>query len=203
MANDIVGKIPARDVPKERFAFVDNTILQTNLAIYLQYITFLVMITKELKLPGPICYSIYKDIILHTATIVEGVTHYCVKKYLQKGLIKSEDVMPFEWKDEGCHVLQDTPEDGKETCGFVRHKSYKKFTNRTQLKTVNDIAKKAGIFDDALYKKADNLREKRNKIHLAGLKEIDDYYREQDIKKVFKDTKEIIEAIEDKLQKID
>ena len=203
MANEFIGKIPAADALKKRFSFVDNAVLQANLAIYLQYIIFLIVTTEELKLPGPIRYSIYKDIILHTATIVEGVTYYCVKKYLQKGLIKSEDVMPFGWKDDGYHVLHNVPEEGKETRGIVRHKSYEKFTDSVQFKTVNDIARKAGIFDGGLYEKVENLREKRNKIHLAGLKKVDDYYREQDIKKVFEDTREIIEALEDKLRKLD
>jgi len=56
--------------------------------------------------------------------------------------------------------------------------------------------KKARILTDSTLKKADDIRKERNKIHLAGLGEIEMVYKKLDAQKVFEDASAILTRIE-------
>lgn len=194
----VINKIPSQESLEERFSFIESDILKSNLGIALRYIVFLLTLLHELELPGALYYSIYKDIIIYTASVVESCIHYCVKQYLEKGVIRSKDVMPWKWVNDRYVVLH-TTSNGKEVCGIIRYKKSGNFTDKTQFKTVNEVAKRAGILTNSLFEKSESLRKKRNKVHLAALREVDDYYSERDIQSAFNTAKEVIERVEKKL----
>lgn len=66
-----------------------------------------------------------------------------------------------------------------------RIKGHEKFTRRTSFHDVIKASKKAKILEKDLLDEIDDLREKRNKIHLAGLNIVDDYYSKSEVDKVF------------------
>lgn len=70
---------------EKRYLFVENEILRKNLSINLQYIVFLIKQEEDNELPGTITYSIYKNLILYTTSIIEGLLMYILKHYLIKG----------------------------------------------------------------------------------------------------------------------
>ncbi len=201
MKNDAVCHIPSQNILERRFSFVDNKILRTNIAIAFRYIIFLLTLESETKLPGAISYSIYKDVILYTATIIESCIHYCLRKSINSETVKSSSIMPWDWKDSKCVNLYKISKEEK-VCGVVRHKASEKFSHHTQFQTLNRAALKAGILNKTLFDKAENLRQKRNRIHLAGLKKSDDFYEKKDTQEAFEKAKVILERIEKKLSEL-
>lgn len=198
---DLVNKIPASDQLEKRFDFIKNDILRSNIAIAFQYVSFLVSLDGKGKVRGPVIHSIYKNIILYTASIVESCVHYILKEYIDCGIIDSTDVMPFSWKYKNIKELYLVSEDEK-IVGAMKYRSHEKMQSNTQFKSLNEAAKKAKLFDQSLFEKAEELRSKRNKIHLAGLEKVDDYYDKKTVDEVFGIATEIIEKIELKCEEI-
>lgn len=198
MINRVIRHIPSQKVLEKRFSFIKNPILKTNLAIAFRYIIFLISLESEATLPGVISYSLYKDIILYTAAIVESCIHHCLKECIDCGEIKSSDVMPYEWKDSECSELYKISED-RRVCGVIRYRKSERFSTQTQFKTLNEVALRAKIFNRTLFDKVERLRKKRNRVHLAALKKVDDFYEKKDVQNAFDIAKVIIEKVEIKL----
>jgi len=196
--------IPSLTIFETRFSFIKNDILRINIAIAFRYVFFLLDLTedKSSTLPGSIIYSLYKDIILYTATIIESCIHYCLKEYVDKGKVKSADIMPEEWKEKDIKELYSISETEK-ICAITKKLGHQRFSHQTQFIVINRAALKAKIFDRELFEKAKKLRQKRNHIHLAALKEVDDYYEKKDVQEAFDDAKEIIQQIERKLLELE
>lgn len=187
-------RIPDTDIFEQKFQFVQNETLKSNLAIHLQYVAFLVKIENELDIIGSIEHSIFKNIIQYTASIVEGVLHYGLEIALEKELVKEEQIMPKAESFPERKVLFIIDENTKIE-GIKSVKKHEKFKKNTQFKTVCDAYKIAQLIPKDLLKDINALRDKRNKIHLAGLKQRDDYYLKKDINKAFETMTNAIEAV--------
>jgi len=197
----IGDNVPSQDVLEERFFFIKNSTLRSNVAIAFRYIIFQLELLHETRIASAIKYSIYKDIILYTATIVESCMHYLIKTHTDGGIIDYKNIMGWEWKNETKKELYKISRDRK-VCGVVIHKSYKKLSHNTLFDELNKCAKRADLITPIMFNRLDELRIKRNKIHLAGLQEIDDYYQDKDIQECFNIAKEVIEHIEKLCNKI-
>ena len=192
--------IPDQSTLEERFSFIEDDTLRTNITITFRYIIFLIELEQKEKLPGPIIYSIYKDMIVQTGTVVESCTHYTLKKLIDDGKIKSSDVMEDEWKEEKCLVIEELS-DERQVCGIIRHKATKRLNKHTNFIELNRACLKADIFTQSICEKAEKLREARNKIHLAGLNKVDDIYEKKDVDRYFEDARVILNRLEVKLTK--
>ena len=62
--------IPDQSILQQRFKFIEDTTLSINTVIAFRYIIFLINLEQQVNLPGPIIYSLYKDIIVQTASVV-------------------------------------------------------------------------------------------------------------------------------------
>lgn len=71
---------------EERFDFIQNEVLKSNLAISMQYIAFLIKIETDIKITVAVEYSIFKNIIQYTASIIEGILNYGLEIAIKKGL---------------------------------------------------------------------------------------------------------------------
>lgn len=194
--------LPQQSEFEERFSFIEDETLRTNTAITFRYIFFLLELEHETSLPGPIIYSIYKDMIVQTGTVVESCVHYTLKYLIDAEKIKSSEVMESEWKEEKCTVLEKLDDGDKEVCGITRRKSPQKLTKHTTFMDLNRACKRAGIYNEEAFAKAEALREARNKIHLAGLTQVDDIYTKADVDKFFGYAKVILSCLEEKITKV-
>lgn len=188
--------IPDQTKLEKRFAFIEDETQRTNTVITFRYIIFLINLPEHLKLPGPMLYSLYKDIIIQTAIVTESCTHYALKHLVDLNKIKSEDVMEPEWKEEKCAILEEFDNGNRQVCGITRHKTAEKLTRNTQLIALNRACLRAEIFTGKVFEKAEKLRESRNKIHLAGLSNIDEFYEQKDVDDHFELARIVIERIE-------
>lgn len=185
-----------------RFLFVKDSILRENLSITSQYTFFLLFILDKLDASETtVASSIHKDIIVQTGTILESCLHYCLKVYIESGIIKSSDVMPADWETRDNKTLYKISED-EIVCGAIQYKKTEKLTNQTNFIIVNRAAKKAGILNETLFDKAEEIRQLRNKIHLVGLRDKDDIYTSKTSQKIFDMATEIIKIIEEKLTEL-
>lgn len=191
-------KIPDQFTLEERFRFIDDETLRTNTVIAFRYIIFLIQLEQKETLPGPIIYSIYKDLIIQTAAIVESCTHYTLKKLIDENKIKSSEVMESEWKEGKCLVIETLP-DGRQFCGITRHKASKRLERHTHFQDLNRACLRGNVLTKDLFNKAEELREARNKIHLAGLDKVDDIYTKDDVNKYFEYSRKILERLENML----
>jgi len=185
----------------DRFNFIDDEILRENISLTFKYINFLILISKKKDYSdfSDVSYSIYKDMIVCTGSVIESCLHFCLKKYFELEKIKSTDVMPCEWKNKICKKVYDIALEKSEVCTIIRQKKPVKLTDITQFKDINTACKKAEILNNELYEKAEYIRDQRNKIHLTGMMIIDDFYTENDAKIVFAYAKDLLTNIKNKL----
>lgn len=204
MPEEINSSIPIPEQSKleERFSFIDDTTLRSNIAITFRYIIFLIELEHKTPLPGPIIYSLYKDMIIQTAAVIESCMHYALKRHIDTEKIKSSDVMEEEWIEEKCIILDKSADENRQVCGVIRHKSSTKLTRNTNFININRACKRGGVITEAIFEKAEIFRESRNKIHLAGLTTIDDIYTKEDVDMHFKYAGLILDQIEKKLKEI-
>jgi hypothetical protein len=198
IADSIDKNIPEQEILERRFKFIQNDLLRTNVVIAFRYIIFLISLEAKTKTPGPILYALYKDIILYTASIVESCLNYAIGEFIKKENLDITKIFPFEWKYEKCNCIYEISSD-KQVIGAIQHKKYEKLSEKTQFKTVNEIALKSKLLNEDLFKKAEKIRDIRNHIHLAALTITEDFYKKSDVDEFFNIANLIINHIEEKI----
>jgi hypothetical protein len=184
-------KYPSKDSLSEgRFSFIENDVLKNNIVIYVQYITFLLSLDEEYEL-GIITYSIYKDIVIHSALIIEGLLHNKLHEMINSRLIDPKDVLDSNFRYSEEKVIHECDDGKYVVCKVVS----KGIEDDMQFIAINRAAKRSGLLTEGLFKKCEEVRTMRNKIHLSGLKSIDDQYSKKDINEVFDTTRQIINCI--------
>ena len=201
--DSIAQKTPPLDHIEGRFAFIGDDTLRRNITIAVQYIIFLIAILDEEKADdSTISSSIHKDMILYTASIVEGCLHYCLQRYITTGSVVAGKVMPSDWITKNPKPLYEVSSTER-IIGATQVRSAEKLKNNTQFIVINKAARKASILTQELFDKANHLREMRNAIHLKGLRAVDDLYTKEDAQRVFEYARAIIERIETKINALE
>jgi len=193
--------IPDQSIIERRFAFIENEILRTNIIIAFRYIVFLINLEQNTQLPGPIIYSLHKDMIVQTAIIVESCVHYLLKSYLESKRI-SDAVLQTDWKEDKCVIIEESDHGNRQICAIIRHKNTILLTKHTQFVVLNRICLRASLFNRSIFNSVEELREARNKIHLAGLESIDEIYEKDEVDLQFKNAQRVINHIEKKLKEL-
>jgi hypothetical protein len=192
-------KIPSATELEGRFSFIQNETLRLNVVISFQYIVFLIALIDDLELEETtVSSSIYKNMIVQTGTIVESCIHYCLKKCIESGEIKSSDVMSEDWGIKEIKKIYNISDD-EYVFGAVRYKKIEHLTDQTQSMAVNRAAKRAGILSEDIFEKTEKLRKLRNKIHLAGLQVVDGSYDKSSSQEAFDIAALVIDCVEKRL----
>ncbi len=200
--NRIADLVPPLSAIEWRFVFIKDETLRKNISLALQYILVLIgILDKEKAEKTSIASAFYKNMIVNYAVIAEGSLHYCLRKYIDSGIAVSSNVMPIIDKFKGCKVLYKISET-EEVCGAIRHKQIEHLTHQTNFVHINRAALKARILTKDLYKRSEILRVQRNKIHLAGLREVDNSYTKTSVKKALNTTAKLVERTEKMLSKL-
>lgn len=64
---------------KKNFNFVKDELLLSNLAYSMQNIVFVLQIYEDNSIPGPLKYSLGKEIIVNTTSIIEAICQYWIR----------------------------------------------------------------------------------------------------------------------------
>jgi hypothetical protein len=193
---ELRGKVSTIEELSERFYFIEDEVIRSNVALSFQYIIFLIAVVDELHAEHTsISSSIYKDMIVHTGTIIEACLHYSLRKFIDAEIIKSSEVMPKIKKDVLVKLLFELDE-GQQIRLIKKQVSNEKLKVTTAFKVINEATKKADIITPELYEKVERVRELRNNIHVTGLSAIDDGYDKEIANEVFDIASEVIQRIE-------
>lgn len=191
----LVVQYPKTDDLLRRFSFVDNRILQENVAIAVQHISFLVSLDAEYELSGAIQNSAYKNIIMLSASVAEGLINWKLHKITEARPELRED----------CCIKKPTYIEVKQIClnesrdeiwAVKKGRQVIPLDSETDFMKLITYAKKVKLFDDDLESQANKLRIARNKVHLASLAEVDDKYTKKQIDECFGIMASIIQCIE-------
>jgi len=201
MKEDTLKSIPSLEALEARFAFIKNQTLRENMTVYFRYIIFLLSLSEDETL-DTLTYSLYKDIVIYTASIVECTVEYAVKQYVAVDKAK-EDIFGFSW--HFCEMGNVNHE-----CSDFRHSQFVVARKEKKLKSssrdldfadINNAARNCGVLDGDLFKKADALRKQRNQIHLSALeKSTNDYIVKKDVQKALANAHDIILRVEETLE---
>ncbi len=187
--------VELEDLKNNRFAFVKNEILRENIAIKMQYIVFLVSLEEEYELPGAVTYSTFKTIIIFTASIIEALVNYKLHELIEEGEVNEKTIMG---KDEKLSIVKKFQKVSatEEICGIKKTTKPKKLSERIDFQELNRAAKRSGLYTEAIFTKAEKIRETRNRLHPYALKEVDDKYSKDEINDIFSMASVIIDRVE-------
>jgi len=176
--------------------------MRTNLAAAFQYLVFLAELERTYILEGTAKYLIFKDIMLHTGSVVECILNFTLQILATKDQ-KLKNRLLIEHTSYARDGLIHKLTDGKEIVYCTKTKTQEAITGDTKYNDLNRLALSTRLFNRRLFGKSDTIRKIRNRIHLCGLDSVEDYYTKKDIEKIFSDAKEIIDCCESKLAEYD
>jgi len=159
------------------FPFIDDEALKNNLGTAFRHIIELVAIADEYD--KTLSSSFRKTIIIYTASIIEALLLWKLKKKIKSRKVELSD----EWKYYNIKILHRIDDLG-EVIGGNRKKE-KKDINKLDFIRVVDLCVKHRIITERFSKKVHQVRELRNRLHIGGLAEIDKEYTKKDLNFVF------------------
>lgn len=162
------------------FGFVQGDVLKENAALTLQYSSFLLSIEAAFELPGPIRYSLFKNAIIGFASIVEALLVDKLCSLMKAGKVELNLLGEVAEYEEIAKIYRTSK---KNIIAVDKKMISKQIGSETKFQEISRAAKRCGLLDDALFKEVEDLRKKRNKIHLAALNEVDDKYDRSDVEK--------------------
>ena len=121
----------------------------------------------------------YKAAYFFTASIVEALVFLIVKKYCEANKINTRKQYTYD-------LLHNLPKEimaGKHKSVGIYAKNEHDFEWKDDLDfhKLNEIAKINGILDEKLVRKLENVRRRRNRIHMQSLKRKDHRYTKRDV----------------------
>jgi len=191
--------IPEFRIFEERFNFVRDSVLRQNLAITMQYIAYL--LGQHNTLTGTLKYSVTKDIIVLTGSIVEAISHYWLQELVRNGTLNLDIVCP-PTKEYRSFRPKPILIDNENNSVYLCHRKEMEIDlcGEVKFKDILGALKKGNLIDEDLFKELDRLRGWRNKIHLKGLTEADiKKFQKADLSNVFETSKKLITKAENSL----
>lgn len=196
---DVVAELLPQKNFEQRFSFVEDDTLRKNIAIVLEYIIFLVGIVEETNQKELIRSSLYKDMFVCLGTIIEACLFYVLMEHVRMNAVKKSNVFGVEWKiqKEGL-IFQETK---KKRIRYVIEQ-VRDVEMRKDFVEINRACLRGGILSRKEFEMAESIRDARNKIHVSGLKDIENTYSKSDLDHFFGKANRLIDAVEHKLEKM-
>ncbi|MFZ2969553.1 MAG: hypothetical protein WA063_00230 [Minisyncoccia bacterium] len=174
------------------FSFISDSILRKNLDIVFDHIIELISVSESNKYEDTIISSFRKTIIIYTATIIEAILLWKLKEKVKGNDIELKE--DWKYKDvRKIHILKESPLEKIIWCKRKMETEKKKFS-KLNLVEINKLCKKYKIITDSDFENVDKVRDLRNRLHIGGLKKIEEGYTKNDLEFVFgvaKRTKEL------------
>lgn len=134
----------------------------------------------------------YKDVIVHTACIVEAVLHHILELHAKN---EEEKLYEKSWTFIDPHPIHRIGE-MEEIVWCRRKKKRLEIRRYMDFKKMNELSLDLGILNRPLFEKCEMMRKLRNNIHLSGLTHIDAQYKERDLDETFAIAKAVMELAE-------
>ncbi len=199
-----LDNVPTLDFFKEYFSFVEDETLNINIAITFKHIVVLIevldKIDGEVDEETLISSSFRKDMILHTATIVESLLFYCLSTLVERGEIdKSLLIKKVEEKE---NVLYKIPNSEDRIVLLSPKTTRIKLKNNLQFIDLIRVCKKCKIISKDISIEIDELRKTRNKVHIYGMANGDEnHFSKKDVDNFFEAANKIKGIVKEKLER--
>ena len=176
------------------FSFIDDKVLQSNLVLAFNHVVDLTTLSGSKQYGGsekrPLLGSLRKTIVIHTASIVEALLLWRLKKECNTNKIELAD----EWKYFNINTLYKIDESEEIIAG--RRKKEKKELDKLDFVRITDLCIKYKILSlRSIKADIDHVRELRNRLHIGGLAEIEREYSKNDLEFCFSVTRKVIKIV--------
>lgn len=160
----------------------------------LQYVIFLIGVRDVQEAEGTtVANGLHKDTVLHLASVIEASLFHCLKTGIQRGFI-SESVMPVETTySRPVTIFKDMT---NKVVGALQHNRRKQISGHVQFQDLVRSCQRAQILDAQLAADVDQIRQDRNKIHLASLSQVDDKWGSADVSRVMAVVTKVADRVE-------
>lgn len=187
-------KIPNIEALSLHFKYIEDLVLRENIAIIFQYLIFLITLDDNHLLPGAVSYIIYKDMIIHTASITESLLCYGLIKAIEKRKTTLE-VMNInsdkKYKDfKKLYEISPTEILG----GIIKIKKLLEPLDM-QFKDLISAAAHSDLINQSLENELTVIRTTRNNVHLSSLGTVDNAYNKTTVIKMFETVKKLKTSI--------
>lgn len=197
--NNEIDELMPKEAFEKRFSFISDDTIKKNIAIAFEYIVFLITISGREKHKKLIKSSLLKNATIYTGIIVEACLCFVLLKYIEKN--KKAKILDPEWKEEAQgHIYKLNSK--KRIRYVVEHIFYKDINSSLNFIDINKACLRAKIINKKEFILAEEIRVARNKLHVSGLKEVDNSYSKDDLDSIFKKAGKIIKKVEEKILKI-
>lgn len=176
-----------------RFHFIEDTTLRRNLGDALSQVAELTAVSEAYE--PMVKAGFLKMAIVFTASIVEAVLHFYVKRKIAHSIWRND------WKYTGIKTFETISErPKKEIIMAYREKEILDLNDNVQFKDLIQILHDDNLWPHtALEEKVHDLRKKRNNIHLMALGRIDREYSKQMVDEIFNTAREVLLMVEEGL----
>lgn len=197
----IIDELMPKETFEKRFSFITNDTLKKNIAIAFEYIVFLIDIASKENHKQLIRSSLYKDATIYTGTVVEACLCHVLLKYLSVNKIQKTKILTPDWKEEGQGLIHEFSKK-KRIRYVVEHMNYEDIKDSSNFIEINRACLRGKILTKKEYEVAEEIRIARNRLHVSGLKEIDNSYSKEKLDEIFNKANQIIRKVEKKLSKV-
>ncbi len=159
------------------FPFIENSALRNNLDVTFQHIVELATIAD--KYDKVLSSSFRKTIIIYTASIIEALLLWKLKKKIKTTKVELSD----KWKFYDIKTLHKIGA-SEEVIGAKRKKE-KKEINKLDFVRIIDLCAKYKIVTKQFSEEIHKVRKLRNRLHIGGLAKVEKEYTKKDLKFVF------------------
>ncbi len=169
-----------------QFDFVDNVTLRNNINIAFDHIVDLLTLSEsdQYKKTPILVSSLRKTIIIHTASIIESLLLWKLKKKVTS----SEVILSDEWKYFDINILYKTE---NEEIIAGKRRNERKNVERLDFVRIIDYCIKHKIIKENLSDDLHEVRKLRNRLHIGGLVRAEKKYTHEDLNFVFDVAKKI------------
>lgn len=192
---DCLKKLPSVTILLKDYSFIEDKILARNISNTLQHIIFLILIDSDHNLTGSLTFMIYKDMIIHTASIAESLLNYSLNKALSENKTSLQSLGIIDERYVSYQKYKDIS--SSEEIGSITKRISYKTPDDCQFIDLISAASKIKLIDANLKAKLNILRDARNKIHLGHMQMVDDQYTKTQVDEMFKTVKLLKDAVKD------
>jgi len=200
-SDGIINELMPKEAFEKRFSFITNDTLKKNIAITFEHIVFLIDTAAKENHKQLIRSSLYKDATVYTGTIIEACLCHVLIKYLSINKLQKTKILTPEWKEEAQGLIHEFTKK-KRIRYVVEHMNYEDIRGSSNFIEINRACLRGKILSKKEYDIAEEIRIARNKIHVSGLKEIDNLYSKEKLDEIFAKANKIIRKVEKKLARV-
>lgn len=178
----------------QRFNFIKDNTIKSKLIDSFKYLVFLTILEEEYDVATTAGRLIYKDIIVHSASILECLIHYKIKSMVDSFEINFEDLGLVEEKLSNKKVLYVIDSETNLVSMQVK-KTKRDLDFDEDFHSLNSCAKNIKIFNEDNFNRADKIRKLRNKIHVFSLGSSSINFSKELVEEVFDDLDNLLKVL--------